>query len=81
MGSSFSDISKISEDQKIMHQSIKELVPDYKSGDEDYDRFVLTEYCYGTVGTHWKDHYNKNNFYQLKDKCPGAVLNGKYDKK
>ena len=44
------------------HKSIKELVPEYQTGDEGFDNLCLTDYCYGNMGTDWKDKYDKGNY-------------------
>ena len=45
------------------HDSIKRLVPEYKTGNDEFDRICVIDYHYGIMGIDWKNKYNKNNYH------------------
>jgi len=55
-----------SQEQKLdnIHQAIKDIVPEYKTGDLGFDHVCISDYCYGIMGTDWKDKYTKANYHK-----------------
>lgn len=56
MGTSHSNI------ENKTHLAIKKLVPEFQTGDIEFDHICITDYMMGDMGTDWKDKYNKKNY-------------------
>ena len=59
MGTSHSNI------ENKTHEAIKKLVPDFQTGDPEYDRICIIDYMMGDLGTDWKDKYTKKNYRKI----------------